>query len=120
VYVYLSVYVHKFKHIYIYIGTLQEALSDFIKDTHIDAMWSINDGNISTRVKLPSVTSASLSARSLPPHLLIHLKRFRFDYEKMRQVKVNDRLEFPLELDVWPYTAEARQIAKEEREIDMR
>jgi hypothetical protein len=103
-----------------YIGTLQEALSDFVKDTYIDAMWSINDGNISTRVKLPSVSSATLSARSLPPHLLIHLKRFRFDYEKMRQVKVNDRLEFPLELNVWQYTAEAKQLAEDEKEMDMR
>jgi hypothetical protein len=103
-----------------YIGTLQEALSDFIKDTYIDAMWSINDGNISTRVKLPSVSSATLSARSLPPHLLIHLKRFRFDYKKMRQVKVNDRLEFPLELNVWQYTAEAKQLAEDEKEMDMR
>jgi hypothetical protein len=83
-------------------------------------MWSISDGNISTRVKLPSVSSASLSVQSLPPHLLIHLKRFRFDYEKMRQVKVNDRLEFPLELDVWQYTTEAKQLAKDERELDMR
>lgn len=103
-----------------HIGTLQAALSDFIKDTYIDAMWSINDGNISTRVKLPSVSSATLSARSLPPHLLIHLKRFRFDYEKMRQVKVNDRLEFPLELNVWQYTAEAKQLAEDEKEMDMR
>lgn len=38
-----------------------------------------------------------------PPVLSFQLKRFSFDYEKLDNVKVNDRFTFPLELDLDPY-----------------
>lgn len=44
--------------------------------------------------------------KTLPNYLLIHLKRFEFDYEKMKNFKVNDSCEFPFLLNVEPYTAE--------------
>jgi ubiquitin C-terminal hydrolase len=50
----------------------------------------------------------------LPQHLIIHLKRFEFDFDTMRKVKVNQHFEFPHELDVEPYTREG--IARRERE----
>ena len=31
----------------------------------------------------------------LPPVLMLHLKRFDFDYQTMRRVKVNDSCEIP-------------------------
>ncbi|CAM9476706.1 unnamed protein product, partial [Choristocarpus tenellus] len=42
----------------------------------------------------------------LPNVLILHLKRFEFDFELMRKVKVNDLCKFPMELDMRPYTKE--------------
>eukprot|EP01062_Namystynia_karyoxenos_P062759 TRINITY_DN55634_c0_g1_i1.p1 TRINITY_DN55634_c0_g1~~TRINITY_DN55634_c0_g1_i1.p1 ORF type:complete len:1363 (+),score=410.57 TRINITY_DN55634_c0_g1_i1:107-4090(+) len=41
--------------------------------------------------------------RKLPPVLMLHLKRFEFDMSTNRQTKVNQRQEFPLQLDVSRY-----------------
>jgi hypothetical protein len=42
----------------------------------------------------------------LPTTLVIHLKRFEFNYHSQTRFKVRDRFEFPLELDAFPYTAD--------------
>ncbi|KAH9300739.1 hypothetical protein KI387_012322 [Taxus chinensis] len=44
--------------------------------------------------------------KSLPNTLVIHLKRFDFDYETMQQLKLKDRFEFPIHLDMKPFTVE--------------
>ncbi len=38
--------------------------------------------------------------------MIIPLKRFEFDYDKMARVKVNDYFEFPFEINMEPYTSE--------------
>jgi hypothetical protein len=38
--------------------------------------------------------------------MIVALRRFEFDYDKMIRVKVNDYCEFPLELSMEPYTQE--------------
>jgi len=43
----------------------------------------------------------------LPNTLIIHLKRFEFDFDAMRKVKVNELCEFPIILDLHPYTKSA-------------
>jgi ubiquitin C-terminal hydrolase len=42
--------------------------------------------------------------RRLPDFLILVLKRFEFDLDKMMKVKINDRCEFPFELDMLPYS----------------
>eukprot|EP00002_Diphylleia_rotans_P015605 TRINITY_DN301_c0_g1_i4.p1 TRINITY_DN301_c0_g1~~TRINITY_DN301_c0_g1_i4.p1 ORF type:complete len:2791 (-),score=522.89 TRINITY_DN301_c0_g1_i4:451-8823(-) len=42
----------------------------------------------------------------LPNTLVVHLKRFDFDFELMRRMKLNTYCEFPMELDMQPYTKE--------------
>lgn len=42
--------------------------------------------------------------KELPDHLIINLKRFEFDLQTMTRRKLNDRFEFPLVLDLEPYT----------------
>ncbi|GBG68283.1 hypothetical protein CBR_g2830 [Chara braunii] len=44
--------------------------------------------------------------KNLPHALVIHLKRFDFDYESMQRLKLKDRFEFPTFLDMKPYTVE--------------
>jgi hypothetical protein len=43
----------------------------------------------------------------LPSTLIIALKRFELNYQTFQPVKVNDRLDFPMDLDMKPYTVEA-------------
>lgn len=42
----------------------------------------------------------------LPEFLILHLKRFEFDFDAMRKIKVNDYFEFSETLDVFPWTRE--------------
>ena len=54
------------------------------------------------------------SIRELPPTLIIHFKRFEFDLETLNRKKLNDRITFPLDLNMFPYTEEG-VAAKEAR-----
>lgn len=42
--------------------------------------------------------------KRLPKYLIIALRRFEFDYDKMVRVKVNDYCEFPMDLNLEPFT----------------
>ncbi|KAJ1479345.1 hypothetical protein T484DRAFT_1814535 [Baffinella frigidus] len=42
--------------------------------------------------------------KTLPRTLILHLKRFEFDFDYMKKVKVNDSCEFPMLLKMEPYT----------------
>eukprot|EP01117_Protostelium_nocturnum_P009607 TRINITY_DN3429_c0_g1_i1.p1 TRINITY_DN3429_c0_g1~~TRINITY_DN3429_c0_g1_i1.p1 ORF type:complete len:2268 (-),score=754.02 TRINITY_DN3429_c0_g1_i1:12-6815(-) len=59
--------------------------------------------------------------KDLPNILLIHLKRFEFDYEKMKHIKLNDRCEFPYlnDLDMEPFTKEGLMAAEGQPESFM-
>lgn len=52
------------------------------------------------------VTVKRLCLNKLPPVLVIQLKRFEYDFEKVCAIKFNDYFEFPRELDVEPYTGQ--------------
>ena len=45
----------------------------------------------------------------LPNHLVIHLKRFDFDLELLRKVKITDHCSFPSTLNMYSYTKHAHQ-----------
>ena len=54
--------------------------------------------------------------KHLPNTLIIVLRRFEFDFDTMTRAKVNDYCEFPLEIDMEPYTQEGlerKEITKE-------
>ncbi|GBG29919.1 Ubiquitin carboxyl-terminal hydrolase 34 [Hondaea fermentalgiana] len=55
---------------------------------------------------------------SLPNVFMIHLKRFDFDLELLRKIKVNDHCEFPLELNMKKYTREALEGRLEDSKPD--
>lgn len=62
--------------------------------------------------RVPAVKRACIKA--LPHTLVIHLKRFEFDYHSQTRFKVRDRFEFPEELDLFPYTADGLAAAEAE------
>jgi ubiquitin C-terminal hydrolase len=47
----------------------------------------------------------------LPPVLIIHLKRFEFDYDRMRHEKLNSFCSFPMTLNMQPYTKEGLELS---------
>src|SRR5687767_7284098 len=44
--------------------------------------------------------------KDLPRNLILHLKRFEFDLDTMRKVKINDYCSFPFSIDVKAFTKE--------------
>ena len=52
--------------------------------------------------KVAAIKRASI--HTLPPNLILHLKRLDFDLELFIRVKLNDHIEFPHELNMLPYT----------------
>ncbi|OWZ19038.1 Ubiquitin-specific protease [Phytophthora megakarya] len=56
--------------------------------------------------------------KKLPQTLVCHLKRFEFDYDTMEKMKINDFLEFPMEIDMFPYTSEALAAANNAGKTD--
>eukprot|EP00903_Cladosiphon_okamuranus_P019913 g18301.t2 len=89
--------------------TLAEALEVFTSEEVVSFKWDKEvNADTGERQALTLNTKKRCSIKSLPNHLLIHLKRFDFDFDTMQQTKINDRLEFPLELNMHPYTKEGR------------
>ena len=60
--------------------------------------------------KFPAVKYQSFE--KLPRILMFVLKRFEFNYEKMQKIKINDKYEFPLELDMSDYLYENVVLSK--------
>lgn len=50
-------------------------------------------------------TLKRLCIKELPNILIIVLKRFEFNYDTMKKIKVNDYCSFPLDLDMKKFTA---------------
>lgn len=42
--------------------------------------------------------------KKLPRYMIMSLKRFDFDYDRMMRIKINDYFEFDQELDMSNYT----------------
>jgi len=68
----------------------------------------------SCQAKRDSVKMACI--KELPNVLILHLKRFEFDLELMRKVKLNERCEFPFVLNMRPYTKEGLSIRLQSKE----
>ncbi|KAJ8566252.1 hypothetical protein ON010_g6871 [Phytophthora cinnamomi] len=97
---------------------LKESLDGWVEGEKVSYAWergsgskseetTTNDGEEDEKVTLE--THKRISISKLPSYLIIHLKRFEFDFEKMQQIKLHDRFEFPTELDMYPYTKEGQQ-----------
>lgn len=69
--------------------------------------------------KRPTLKRTALDAdKGLPPNLFLHLKRFDFDLETFRKVKVNDRCSFPRVLNLAPYTLAHVETPENEDDVD--
>ena len=68
-----------------------------------DNKWQCNE----CAAKRAALKRCCLSA--LPNHLILHLKRFEFDFEAMKTIKINDRFSFPMRINMHPYTKHGLQ-----------
>ena len=94
---------------------LVESLQSYVSGELLEAdnQWSCE----ACGCKRDAVKRACFSGAKLPGTLCVHLKRFEFDYETMQRLKIKSRFEFPMELDMTPFTVEAleRDAAREAR-----
>ncbi len=90
--------------------------SDDVRSRDKGSVASPGSPGVMTTDPLPTVKR--LSIRSCPENLIIALNRFKTDFEcePPRAVKINDRVEFPLVIDMFPYTIEGRQLESETKE----
>jgi ubiquitin C-terminal hydrolase len=96
-------------------NSLESALESFIAGETVDYTWETEvDGPNGKEIKKESLSTVKrTSIRSLPNHLIVHLKRFEFDFETMQQIKINEKFTFPLNLDMFPYTVNGRKQAEQ-------
>jgi ubiquitin carboxyl-terminal hydrolase 9/24 len=80
--------------------SILEGLDTFILGDMLEGenayLWEKCDMNVDTLKRI--------SIKKLPRFLIIALKRFEFDFDRMVRVKLNDYCEFPTELNVEPFT----------------
>ena len=84
---------------------LVESLQSYVSGELLEAdnQWSCE----ACGCKRDAVKRACFRGADLPGTLCVHLKRFEFDYETMQRHKIKSRFEFPMELDMTPFTVEA-------------
>lgn len=99
---------------------LKESLDGWVEGDKVSYTWEKSsdadrgdqqqqDGDSMSDEKVTLETHKRISISRLPDQLIIHLKRFEFDFERMQQIKLHDRFEFPMELDMYPYTKEGQE-----------
>eukprot|EP01119_Soliformovum_irregulare_P004626 TRINITY_DN1568_c0_g1_i1.p1 TRINITY_DN1568_c0_g1~~TRINITY_DN1568_c0_g1_i1.p1 ORF type:complete len:2028 (+),score=618.17 TRINITY_DN1568_c0_g1_i1:116-6085(+) len=81
-------------------SNILEALDLYVKGEMLEGTNAYHCEKCNT--KRDTLTRSCI--KTLPNTLIIHLKRFDFDYDAMRKLKLNDFCSFPLELDMEPYT----------------
>lgn len=85
------------------LGSLTDSLQFFASGELMDGANKFHCGICDERV----TATRRVCISKLPSVLAVHLKRFEFDFELRKNVKLNDRCEFPLRLNVFPYTKQA-------------
>ena len=92
-------------------GNLLDSLSLYVEDEKVDYTWE-SSNSTGHSVKESLSTTKRISIVSAPKHLILHLKRFSFDFETMTQVKLNNRYEFPVDLNIFPFTKQHRMVSE--------
>ena len=87
---------------------IKESLEAFVQGDMLDGSNQYHCGTCDAKVDALKRTCI----KTLPDNLILHLKRFEFDLEAMKRIKINDYVYFPMTLDMEPYTKEG--LAKKE------
>jgi ubiquitin C-terminal hydrolase len=87
---------------------IKESLEAFIQGETVDYTWEETDPVTGAPTKESLPTTKRVSIAQPPNHLVLHLKRFEFDFETMMQKKLDSRFEFPIDLNIFSYTKQHR------------
>jgi ubiquitin carboxyl-terminal hydrolase 34 len=96
-------------------ATLADSLASFCEG---DAMQGDNKWKCEECNKFVNAVRRS-SIKEAPDHLILHLKRFEFDIASQRRNKINDHFEFPMALDITPYSFAHVSQPQEEHQQDI-
>ena len=88
------------------VKSLNQSLAKQFEGNDVDFKWDKHDSETNEKEEL--LTRKRSTIQKLPPCLPIHLKRFDLDYTTFQTIKLNERFEFPLEINLFPYTLEGR------------
>lgn len=92
--------------------SLQESLANYVEGEMLEGDNAVYCEKCDKKVN----TLRRTSIKKLPRTLILVLKRFEFDYDNMCKFKVNSFCDFPLELDMEPYTQE---YLKKHQDVDI-
>ena len=81
-------------------NTLEEALDLYVEGDVLEGDNKYQCGKCESKVD--ALKRGCIA--DLPNNLIIHMRRFEFDLEEMRRMKVNDHCQFPIQLNMEPYT----------------
>lgn len=82
--------------------SLQDSLESFVEGEILEGDNAYQCDYCETKV----TALRRVCLKYLPNILIIALRRFEFDFDTMNRVKVNDYCEFPIDIDMEPYTQE--------------
>jgi len=91
--------------------TLEESLKEFVKGDWLEG----DNAYFCEKCKEKRDTLKRTCIKTLPPLLMVQLKRFGYDWEANRAIKYDDFFEFPWILDLEPYTADG--LSRQEKDI---
>lgn len=77
---------------------LDDSFLDYIQEKTLDG-----DNKYKAEDYGLQVAKKGIMFESFPPILYLHLDRFEYDNQNNRMIKINDRYEFPLEIDLQKY-----------------
>lgn len=92
--------------------SLQESLDSFVAGEILEGENAYQCDHCEAKVR----AIRRVCIKHLPNYLIIALRRFEFDFDSMVRVKLNDFCEFPLEINMEPYTQEGLERHEKEKE----
>lgn len=91
---------------------LRDSLAMYVEGESLDG----ENAYFCERLQQKVAATKRICIKKLPQTLVCHLKRFEFDFDTMEKLKINDYLEFPQEIDMFPFTSEALSTAHDQLE----
>ena len=89
--------------------TVQEALDLAVKPDIIEGFRCEGSNSAIT-------VQTRLCISKLPPVLILHLKRFEYDFDVQQKLKLNDYIEFPSHICMRPWTKEGLSTSTQEKD----
>ena len=92
--------------------SLQQCLDSFV----LGEMLQGHNAYLCEKCEKKVTTLKRVCIKKLPKYLIFVLKRFEYDYDSRQKIKINDYCEFPMRLNMEPYTEEGLLKADLEKE----